>query len=242
MSSLSPNQSPTWPSLAWFSVALAGLIAPATAIIFLADELAPAMLATVSAPILSVGLMGAGMIAAAAAARLWVGIALAILAGLGLTGLALVLGMPSLSHPLSVLFAFLVASLSFAARGALFATSAGGKGWWIAIFVVAGEAAIILSAWVDPGLWPDWLLALLPAQWANIAIQTALTGTGTLAAGAPLIALGGTAAATMLVARLWPRRWPYAIMFTTWIALSALVYHQPAIGLTEDMPFAADFR
>jgi hypothetical protein len=242
MSTLSPNQSPTWPGLAWLSVALAGAVAPATAIILLADALDPAMLATASGPILSVALMGAGMIAAAAVGRLWVGIALAILAGLGLIGLALIVGMPSLSHPLSALFAFVVASLSFAARGTLFAISAGSRGWWIAIFVVAGEAAIILSAWVEPGLWPDWLLALLPAQWANMAIQTALTGTGTLAASAPLIALGGTAAATLLVARLWPRRWPYAIMFTTWIALSALVYHQPGIGPTEGMPVAADFR
>jgi uncharacterized membrane protein YccC len=75
---------------------------------------------------------------------------------------------------------------------------------------------------------PEWLLVLLPAQWANVAIQTALTGTGTLAASAVLLALAGTAAATLLVARLWPRRWPYLIMFTVWLGLSTLVWHQPA--------------
>jgi hypothetical protein len=70
---------------------------------------------------------------------------------------------------------------------------------------------------------PDWLLALLPAQWASAAIQTALAGTGLRAAIPELLALTGTAMATLLVTRLWPRRWPYLIMFTAWLGLSALV-------------------
>jgi hypothetical protein len=74
----------------------------------------------------------------------------------------------------------------------------------------------------------DWLLALLPAQWASTAIQTALTGSGTRAAGAQLLALAGTGAVTLLVARLLPRRWPYALMFTAWLGLSALVLHAHA--------------
>jgi hypothetical protein len=121
----------------------------------------------------------------------------------------------------------IIASFSFAARGKLFARSAGNRGWWIAVFVVAGEAAILITAATKPGALPAWLLVLLPAQWASTAIQTALTGTGTRAAAAPLIALAGTAAATLLVARLWPRRWPYLIMFSTWLALSALVWVRP---------------
>ncbi|MEM8725022.1 MAG: hypothetical protein AAGE86_05820, partial [Pseudomonadota bacterium] len=91
----------------------------------------------------------------------------------------------------------------------------------------------VATAWAEPAMLPDWLLALLPAQWASMAIQTALTGTGTgtLAAGSALLALAGTAAATLLVVRLWPRRWPYLIMFTAWIGFSALVYHQPGLPM-----------
>lgn len=59
-------------------------------------------------------------------------------------------------------------------------------------------------------------------------MQTALTGTGTRAASSALLALAGTAAATLLVAWLWPQRWPYLIMFTAWLGLSALVWHHPA--------------
>ena len=39
-----------------------------------------------------------------------------------------------------------------------------------------------------------------------------------------LIALAGTAATTLLAARLWLHRWPYLLMFTAWLGLSALVY------------------
>ncbi len=185
-------------------------------------------LAVIGGPILAVGLMGTGMIAAAAAGRLWIGVVIAVLTGAGLLLLALALGTPPLSHPLAIALAVIIASVSFAARGALFARSAADKGWLIAVFVVGGEAAMLLTASALPGALPDWLLALLPAQWASVAIQTALTGTGTRAASSTLIALAGTAAATLLVARLWPRRWPYLIMFTAWLGLSALVWHRPA--------------
>jgi hypothetical protein len=188
----------------------------------------PTPLTLVASPILAVGLMGVGMIGAAAAGRLWVGVLLALLTGAGLIVLAQAMGLPPLPHPLSTALAMLVASVSFAARGALFARSAGARGWWIAVFVVAGEAAILATASAMPGALPAWLLVLLPAQWASTAIETALTGTGTAAASSPLIALAGTAAATLLVALLWPRRWPYLIMFTAWLGLSALVWHRPA--------------
>jgi hypothetical protein len=220
-------QPPTRSTLAWLAAALAGIVAPALAMLMLADGSSPAPLALVAAPILSVGLMGAGMIAAAAAGRFWIGVGLALLAGAGLIMLAQVLGMPALPHPLSTGLAVMIASISFAARGTLFARSASDKGWWIAVFVVGGEAAMLVTASALPGALPDWLLVLLPAQWASLAIEAALTGTGTRAASAALIALAGTAAVTLLVARLWPRRWPYLLMFTTWLALSALVWHQP---------------
>jgi hypothetical protein len=167
------------------------------------------------------------MIAAAVAGRLWIGVLLALLTGAGLMLLARVLGMPALPHPFSTAMAVIMASVSFAARGTLFARSAGEKGWRIAVFVVAGEAAMLLTASAMPGALPDWLLVLLPARWASTAIQTALTGTGTRAASSALMALAGTAAATLLVARLWPRRWPYLVMFTAWLGLSALVWYRP---------------
>ncbi|WP_426163261.1 hypothetical protein [Sandarakinorhabdus sp. DWP1-3-1] len=171
------------------------------------------------------------MIAAAIAGRLWIGVLLALLAGAGLLLLARALGMPPLPHPFSTGLAIVIASFSFAARGTLFARTASdaayNRGWWIAVFVVAGEAAMLLTASAIPGALPAWLLVLLPAQWASVAIQTALTGTGTRAASSALLALAGTAAVTLLVARLRPRRWPYAVMFTAWLGLSALVWHRP---------------
>jgi hypothetical protein len=211
--------------LAWVAAALAGVAAPSLAMLMLVD--APVPLALVGGPILALGLVGVGMIAAAAAGRLWIGVVLALLTGSGLVLLARSLGMAALPHPVSTGFAFLIASLSFAARGALFARSAGARGWWIAVFVVAGEAAMLSTAAVMPGVLPEWLLVLLPARWASMAVQAALTGPGAWAARSALLALAGTAAATLLVARLLPRRWPYLIMFTAWLGLSALVWYRP---------------
>jgi hypothetical protein len=228
MKSLLRAQPLAWPSLAWLSVALAGVVAPAFAMLLLVCGPAPTSLILVRGPILAVGLMGAAMIGSAAAGRLWVGIFLALLSGSVLIMLGRALGMPHLIHPFSTGLAVIIASISFAARGTLFARSASDKGWLIAVSVVAGEAAILATALALPDALPDWLLVLLPAQWASMAIQTALTGTGTHAASSALLALAGTAAATLLVAWLWPRRWPYLVMFTAWLCLSALVWHWPA--------------
>lgn len=211
------------------AAALFGLLAPAAALGGLAVSGVADGLALLGPAILAVGLMGAGMIGAAATASLGAGIALALAAAAVLLGLALVLGSPAPLHPLAAALAAGTASLSFAARGALFARSAKDKGWWIAVFVVFGEVSILATALAQPGALPQWLLVLLPAQWARMALAAALTGaeagTGMLVAAAPLLALAGTAAATLLVAVLWPRRWPYAIMFTAWLACSAMVWH-----------------
>ena len=196
--------------------------------LMLADAPTSAPLALVAGPILAIGLMGAGMIAAAAAGRLWTGVLCALLTAAGLIVLARALGLLPMPHPFSTGLAIIIASISFAARGTLFARTASEKGWWIAVFVVGGEAATLLTASALPGALPDWLMVLLPAQWASIAIQTALTGTGTRAASSALFALAGTAGVTLLVARLWPRRWPYALMFSAWLGLSALVWYRPA--------------
>jgi hypothetical protein len=189
----------------------------------------PYGLAMLSGPILAVALMGIGMIAAAITGRLRAGVVLALLAGAGLVLAARLLGM-ALPHPFSTALALIIASFSFAARGALFARAYPGRGWMIALFVVGGEAAMLATATTMPGVLPTWLLALLPAQWASTGIATALFGTGTRAAAAQLLALAGTGAVTLLVARLLPRRWPYALMFTAWLGLSALVWHAPPAG------------
>lgn len=213
------NQPATRPGLAWLSVALAGSVAPAVALWVTGDALT-------AAPILAVGMMGAGMNAAAASGRFWIGVLVALVNAAGLMLLALALGLPAVQDPASAALAAIIASLSFAARGALFARSAMARGWWIAVAVVAGEAAVLITAATMPGAWPGWVLALLPAQWATLALQAALTGIGGTLANAALFALGGTAAATLLVHRLWPRCWPYLVMFSTWLSLSALVWHR----------------
>jgi hypothetical protein len=194
----------------------------------LADRPRPVSAALFGGPIVAVALMGAGMIGAAAAANLRIGTLCALLNGAALLGLGWALGLPLLGYPLPTALVVLIASISFAVRGALFARSTGDKGWWIAVFVVLGEVAILATAMALPDALPPWLLVLLPAQWASVAIQTALAGTSILAAGATLLALAGTAAATHLVASLWPRRWPYLVMFTAWLGFSALLWHYPA--------------
>lgn len=216
------------PVLPWAVTALAGLVAPALALSLLAQAKPPALSIAGGGAILALGLMGAGMIGAAAAGRLATGIVLALASGTGLLLLALQSGMAVPPEPFAAALAALLASLSFAARGALFARSAAQRGWWIALAVVAGEAAMLVTAAAMPGAVPDWLLALLPAQWASAALRTALGGAGALAAASELLALAGTAGATLLVARLWPRRWPYLVMFSAWLAFSALVLHRPA--------------
>lgn len=222
MKMLTPNGTPASRALAWCTTVLTGVAIPVAVMLVLSASPSPEALA--SGPIFTLGLMGVGIIAAATAGYFWIGVALALLNAACLIVLALVLGMPAPPQLLSLGLAMLVASGSFAARGALFAKTLSHKGWLMALFVVAGEASVLLIASVWPGVLPDWFLALLPAQWASIAIQTALTGTGTLAAMPVLVALAGTATTTLLAARLWLHRWPYLLMFTAWLGLSAMVY------------------
>lgn len=216
------NKLLAWPTSAWCTTALVGVAIPVAVMLVLSAE-NPA-LALTSAPIFTLGLMGAGLIGAATAGHFWIGVFLALLSAACLAVSALALGMPMLPHPGSTGLAMMIASCSFAARGALFSTTLARKGWLMALFVVAGEASVLLIVSVFPGALPNWFLALLPAQWASIAIETALIGEGTLGAMPVLIALAGTAATTLLAARLWLHRWPYLLMFTTWLGLSALVY------------------
>ncbi|MEM9881155.1 MAG: hypothetical protein AAF862_17950 [Pseudomonadota bacterium] len=212
----------SWMYSAWSSAALSGLAVPVLTMLFLSQTSAPGALA--SGPIFALGLMGVGIIAAATAGQFWIGVGLALLNAACLIALAHLLGMPPLLHPFPVAVAMVIASFSFAARGALFAKTLSHKGWMMALFVVAGEASVLLIASSFPGVLPDWFLALLPAQWASIAIQTALTGAGAGEAEPVLIALAGTAATTLLAARFWLRRLPYLLMFTAWLGSSVMVY------------------
>lgn len=232
-----PHAQPlVWKICAWSSVVLAGVAAPLLAVLLLASSPMITPLVLMTAPILAIGLMAVGMIGAAAAGSLRIGVMLAIATGVGLVLFAQALGMPSTAHPISAGLAVVIASVSFAARGALFARSASDRGWLIAMFVVGGEAAMLITASTMPDALPDWLLVVLPAQWASAAIQATIAGNGAQAASSELLALAGTAAATLLVARLWPRRWPYAIMFCAWLALSALVWHRPAAVMSNADP------
>ncbi|MDY7096914.1 MAG: hypothetical protein SXU28_02130 [Pseudomonadota bacterium] len=217
--------SPIWPSIAWLTVILAGFIGPVIAVWqFLPSKGGGEALAVIG-PILAIGLMGSGIIGAAVAGRLSVGIVLSLLSGLSTILLSLALDLPPLSAPLSAGLVFLIASISFAARGFLFSRSMMDKGWWMALFVVAGEAAILITAAIWPGQLPDWLLALLPAQWTNMALHAVLIGASGATLLTTLFALAATAAATLSVALLWPRRWPYLIMCSTWLVCSALVWN-----------------
>lgn len=221
-----------WPVLAWCTVVLTGMIAPALAIVLIVRAADTSSFAASIGPILAIGMMGAGMIGAAAAGRLSAGILFAVLAGTGLLCLAWVASGFTPFSAILIGVSVFIAGLSFAARGLLFACSASGKGWWIAVAVLAGEAAILLTAMAQPNALPDWLLVLLPAQWANMALRAALTGGALSNALWPLIALAGTAAATLFLVQLWPRRWTYIVMFSTWLSLSALVYHQAVLPVS----------
>ena len=207
---------------AWTATGLLGIAAPVCMLLVLAADTASITLA--SGPIFTLGLMGVGIMGTAITGHFWTGTLMALMTMACLMLLAMVLGMPLPSGPIATALAAGIASCSFAARGALFAVSLLSKGWLMALFVVTGEASILLTAAVLPGVLPDWLLALLPAQWSSLAIQASLTGEKTLVTNGALYALAGTAVTTLFTAQLWPRRWPYLIMFTSWLGFSALVY------------------
>lgn len=223
MRSLALNRLLIWPASAWCTTVLLGIAVPAVVLLTLWDG-ASSPQALSSGPIFTLGLMGVGIIAAATAGRFGLAVVLALMNVAFLLLLALALGMPVLTHPLSTALAMVIASVSFSARGALFSVTLAQRGWLMALFVVAGEASVLFIASVFPGTLPDWFLALLPAQWASIAINVSLTATDMSAALPVLIALAGTAATTLLAARFFLRRWPYPLMFTAWLGLSALVY------------------
>ena len=216
MTTVAPPSNQPSSSAGLVAAGIVGVAVPAVGMVWLTSAPPP--------PLMALGMMGAGMIGAASLCRLEAGFALALAAFAVLvmiTGM-LGLGVPSVHFPaLSCVAA--VCAASFAVRGALFARSAAPRGWWVALAVVAGEAAVLATAALRPDALPTAVLALLPAQWASTALAAAMAS-GDMAM-APLIALAGTAAATGLVIALWPRRWTYGVMFGAWLGLSALVWH-----------------
>lgn len=219
------TQPVVWPTLAWTTVAMAGFALPFAALVMLANMASAETLNTVTAPIVAVAMMGAAMIGAATAGRFWLGVGFGLVTGAALVFVSASLGLPGVQKPVALAIVCSAASVSFAARGALFARSGLDKGWWIAVFVVAGEAAVLATAAAQPGALPDWLLVLLPAQWASLALQSGFDGSNTVTASAALAALLGTGAATLFVVKLWPRRWPYLVMFSAWLSFAALVWN-----------------
>lgn len=93
------------------------------------------------------------------------------------------------AHSFASGLAFIIASISFAVRSALFARSAAAKDGLIAVLEAAVEAAIAVATLALPEALADW--------------SPALIDTGTRAASSALFALAGTAAATLFVA--WQR-------------------------------------
>jgi ABC-2 type transport system permease protein len=116
------------------------------------------------------------------------------------------LGMPPLPHPVSTVLVLGTVSLCFLCIGALIgnlapnvpAVQALGQCIFLPMLIIGGVAVPLASL-------PEWALPwsnLLPGRHAVVAIQTAVTGTGTRAAGFELAALAGHGVLALLAAVL----------------------------------------
>lgn len=151
------------------------------------------------------------------------------------------LGMPALPHPVSTTLALIVASLCFLCIGALIgslapnvpAVQALGQCIFLPMLIIGGVAVPLASL-------PGWALTLsnvLPGRHAVVAIQTAVTGTGTRAAGFELAALAGHGVLALLAAvllfrwepgaRLRPGRagWLLLPLGAAWVGIAAFAGH-----------------
>ena len=150
------------------------------------------------------------------------------------------LGMPSLPHPVSTVLALMAAGLCFLCLGALIgnlapnvpAVQALGQCIFLPMLILGGVAVPLASL-------PDWALPLsnlLPGRHAVVAIQTAVTGTGTQAAGFELAMLAGHGALALVAAVLlfrWEpgaraqigrRGWWLVLVAAMWLALVGLAH------------------
>ncbi len=150
------------------------------------------------------------------------------------------LGMPALPHPVSTTLALIVASLCFLCIGALIGSLVGnvpavqalGQCIFLPMLIIGGVAVPLASL-------PDWALPLsnlLPGRHAVVAIQTAVTGTGTRAAGFELVMLAGHGALALVAAvilfrwepggrvQIGRRGWWLALVAAAWLALAGLAH------------------
>ena len=171
------------------------------------------------------------------------------------------LGMPALPHPVSTILALAMASLCFLCMGALIgnlapnvpAVQALGQCLFLPMLMIGGVAVPLASL-------PSWALTLsnlLPGRHAVVAIQTAVTGTGTRAAGFELIALASHGLIAMLAAvilfrwepsareRPGPRGWWLLPLLGAWLSLSVaadrLTRPVPALPDTASAGSLADY-
>ena len=241
-----PNQQRLWPALAHEIVGdarrpgstLAAWVVPLmlTAALrgFEAEVPAPLGLAagtfyTVMA--LGVGMVGGAVQMAAACQRGAPRLAVLLFSRLVLVGMALLathllargLGMPPLPHPVSTTLSLLATALCYVGLGMLIGRLATttSRAAWSAVLL----AGLMLALQAVP--------ALSPAGWSRLAIQTAVTGTGTRAAASGLAALAGLGVLALLAARLVPRRWPLALLAAGWLVLAGFVWLRPGPPLPQ---------
>ncbi|MEO1576448.1 MAG: hypothetical protein AAFU65_15990 [Pseudomonadota bacterium] len=96
------NSAQTLNARAWTAAVITGVAIPVLALMALSARGSGISLA--GGPVLTLGLMGVGIIAAATSGRFWVGVLLALLSAVCLIVLARALGMSALAHPLSAEF------------------------------------------------------------------------------------------------------------------------------------------
>lgn len=158
----------------------------------------------------------------------WPFLAAALRAGmvvLAVHWLARGLGLPVLPHPASTTLALLATILFCAGLSALWPLLPRDPAWpqiALVLLIVLGQD----FGNNGRGLMAP-LLALSPGHWAQAAIQTAVTGTGTRAAASALLALAGVGGLALLAACLPARRWPLALLAASWLGAAALVWQRP---------------
>lgn len=164
-------------------------------------------------------------------------------------GLALVLGMPFPTHPLGLLFAFILTAAAFMGLGLVIAflsdnvptVQALGQCIFLPMLIIGGVAVRLTAL-------PEWALYLstfFPGRYAVAALQSNVTGSGLVSVGFDLLALAmiGTAA---LIAGLRLFRWDadtrvraqgsqgwLFLALGVWILVGALAVWQGQVAATE---------
>lgn len=180
---------------------------------------------------LSVGLIGGAVQIAAASRSGKPRLGVMLLSRLVLVGTAMLaghwlarsLGMPPLSHPASTTMALMVSALCWTSLGLLIGRNAQSE----------SRAAVIALLFAGVIFWLQFVPAIVPAAaispaaWARLAIQTAVTGTGTRAVASELGALAGLALLALLALRFASARIRLPIVGVGCLILAALVWQRP---------------